>query len=845
MAPPSTPNPNSPDSFDAAQDASVEEELQRLMLAEEYIQSLPYAPYQFQREAIEAWFSSNHGVLVSAPTGMGKTLIAEAALFEALKTGKRAYYTTPLIALTEQKFRELQESAVRWGFSKSDVGLVTGNRRENIDAPILVVVAEILFNRLISSDAFESFARKDRDPNSTIAPATFDVNAQKKTSVSAAQLNAKQSLVLKDDSRPQTESIEETNQNKRVIVVPENPEDYEDEEFRELENAHFSFEDVSAVVMDEFHQFSDPERGVVWEFSLALLPNHIRTLLISATVGNAAQFVNWLKTTANRSLELITSTERRTPLEYHWVDDRFLEEQLVDMCQGDEDVRTTPALVFCFNRDECWSVAENVSGKPLVDQDQKTRVIEELANYDLRSGAGPKLEKLLKRGVGIHHAGIMPKYRRIIEDLFQKKLLSFCVCTETLAAGINLPARSVVLPTLLKGPKANRRLVEPSTAQQIFGRAGRPQYDDVGYVFALAPRIDVEHDRALRNLERDLPENSKDPQIIKLRKKKLKNLPMRKPGVVYWTDKQFTDLAKTAAGALTSRGPIPWRLLAHMIECNANLTPIRRLVAQRLMGAKRLDAMQKALDQMFLTLWRGGFVRLAPNPVSYGLPATAAAHRAYLEHRRRLKEEKRRSQPFAAGLFDVDILNDDSNDEEFDTDAFLLASRDAAKTPEEPSFAKGVLAQEELSPLDGFDFFGGPDLFDLQDDDASHSADPIAEEPNTSPEEQTPNQDASVESEVADLLFGLTLGSSAPKVAKPEKNAKAKKTKSAGKTDARPIVTETSDAKSTRTPQTDPSLLDANGALDLSKLTPQEREELVTSYRAKFAYPTEKLRTIT
>src|SRR5438309_2504290 len=124
-------------------------------LAEDYLAQLPYAPYPVQEDALLAWFTAPQGVLVCAPTGMGKTLIAEGALFEALHTGTVAYYTTPLIALTEQKFREMQEAAVRWGFKAEDVGLVTGNRRVNPEARVLVVVAEILLNRLLHTEAFD------------------------------------------------------------------------------------------------------------------------------------------------------------------------------------------------------------------------------------------------------------------------------------------------------------------------------------------------------------------------------------------------------------------------------------------------------------------------------------------------------------------------------------------------------------------------------------------------------------------------------------------------------------------------------------------------------------------
>src|SRR6266513_2084885 len=127
----------------------------RDQLAEQYLNQLPYTPYPVQEDALLAWFTSEQGVLVCAPTGMGKTLIAQAALFEALHTGSTAYYPTPLIALTEQKLQEMQASAVRWGFKADEVGLVTGNRRVNPDARILVVVAEILLNRLLHPEVFD------------------------------------------------------------------------------------------------------------------------------------------------------------------------------------------------------------------------------------------------------------------------------------------------------------------------------------------------------------------------------------------------------------------------------------------------------------------------------------------------------------------------------------------------------------------------------------------------------------------------------------------------------------------------------------------------------------------
>lgn len=683
------------DSLNAQSDANTPS---RDELCLDYLDSLPYTPYPFQEKAIEEWFESSQGVLVCAPTGMGKTLVAEAGVYEALRTGKRVYYTTPLIALTEQKYAELQRSAERWGFDRSDVGLITGNRRENVDAKVLVVVAEILFNRLLASNVFDQFAKQNEsvaiEAERKLSQPQPRENAE--TKITAASLNEKRSVAVTLEDPKLKNEPQDSKIVPNIPQIPIDQSDFEDDPDYDPATAHFSFDNVAVVVMDEFHQFADPERGVVWEFTLGLLPAHIRTLLISATVGNAVEFVSWLRTTAGRSLRLVQSDERKVPLVYNWVDDKLLPELLEDMCKGNDDERLVPALVFRFNRDECWDDADVIKGKNVVDSERQKIIAEELKNYDLSQGAGPKLRQLFLRGIGVHHAGVLPKYRRIVEDLFQKKLLSYCVCTETLAAGINLPARSVVLPSLMKGPAGDKKLVDASSAQQIFGRAGRPQYDSQGYVFALAHEDDVKYARAKQKYDQ-IPENSKDPKIREAKKKAKKKLPTRNPNEQYWTRAQFERLYQASAGSLSSRGPLPWRLLAHMIERNSDVRPIRALVARRLMTPKRLDVMQRSLDKMLLTLWRGGFIRLAPNPERYGIPATAAAQAALAERRRDLKEKERRRRPFGAGIFDDSELSDPAGSAQFDPQTFAETQK--------------KLVDGEKN--DAFDFFNGPDLFNL------------------------------------------------------------------------------------------------------------------------------------
>ncbi len=509
--------------------AEIDPTLDRDTLASEYFDILPFPPYPVQEEALLAYFTSPQGVLVCAPTGTGKTLIAEAAVYEALRTGTQMYYTTPLIALTDQKLDELRSSAIRWGFGADSVGLVTGNRRVNPQAPVLVVVAEILLNRLLNREAFD-------------------------------------------------------------------------------------FSKVGSVVMDEFHSFNDAERGVVWELTLALLPAHIRTLLLSATVGNSFEFTQWLWRAHQRRLQLVQGTERKVPLQFEWIEDEILGDFAETIAAGPVEERRTPSLFFCFNRAQCWTVAELLKGKSLIDKIRQAELADYLHAADMSQGAGPKLKAILMRGVGVHHAGILPRYRRMVEELFQRKLLSVCVCTETLSAGINLPARSVVLPSLLKGLKDKKKVVEPSTAHQIFGRAGRPQFDDRGFVYALAHEDDV---KLLKWKERydQIPEDTKDPGLLKAKKQMKKKMPKRRAGEQYWTQAQFEQLRNAPAAKLSSRGNLPWRLLAYLLEKNPEVGPLRELVGRRLLDAKQIEEAQRQLNRMLITLWTAGYVELEPKPI--------------------------------------------------------------------------------------------------------------------------------------------------------------------------------------------------------------------------------------
>ncbi len=504
-------------------------------LAERYLDQLPYDPYPVQEEALLAWFSADQGVLVCAPTGMGKTLIAEAALFEALHTGKTAYYTTPLIALTEQKFREMQELAVRWGFAATDVGLVTGNRRENPDARVLVVVAEILFNRLLHPEAFD-----------------FDRGR------------------CRGDGR-----------------VPQ------------LQRSRAG------------HRL-----GVLAGPAARARPH-------AAAFGHGGQLASnssaGCKKSYNRRLELVQGDERKVPLTFQWVPDRLLSEQIEEMARGERrgpaDARAglllQPRTVLDGGRTDQGQAGPGVGAAgPTGRAAQGVRLV---ARRRAEAAAAPAARRgRAPRGrvaqVSADRRGAVPAEAALGGHLHGDA-----------SAGINLPARSVVLPTILKGPPGKKKVMAPSSAHQIFGRAGRPQFDTQGYVFVLAHEDDVKIARWREQYDQ-IPEDTKDPGLLKAKKQLKKKMPKRRTTEQYWTEAQFDKLRAAPPGKLRSTGPLPWRLLAYMLDASPDVEILRRLVSKRLMDSKRLAKAQEALDAMLLTLWRAGYVTLEPEPPKADAP---------------------------------------------------------------------------------------------------------------------------------------------------------------------------------------------------------------------------------
>jgi superfamily II RNA helicase len=241
---------------------------------------------------------------------------------------------------------------------------------------------------------------------------------------------------------------------------------------------------ADVVIMDEGHYFNDPERGYVWEQSIIGLDPRSQLVILSATIGDPEQFCAWVYSVRRVEMGLVAGTERKVPL-YH----EYRENYLIEVVRSLHENGETPAIVFGFGREQCFERARLLKSCPRFTSDEERQRIAELVDSVLLPGGGAKeLKPLLLHGIGIHHAGILPRYKQMVEKLALERLVKFVVSTETISAGINLPAKRVIFPELRKVIKGKPRLVTSAEYHQMSGRAGRPQFDKEGIAITLAPR---------------------------------------------------------------------------------------------------------------------------------------------------------------------------------------------------------------------------------------------------------------------------------------------------------------------------------------------------------------------
>ena len=407
----------------------------------------PFVLDPFQAEAI-ALLERGESVMVAAPTGTGKTVVAEYAVHAAFARHARVMYTTPIKALSNQKFRDLR---ARYG---DDVGLLTGDVTVNPRAPILVMTTEVVRNMLIQ------------------APWEMDT--------------------------------------------------------------------VDAIIFDEIHFLADPERGTTWEEAIILCPEHIQLVCLSATVSNAQEIAAWISRT-HRPIQLIAHDERAVPLALYYYLDGTLhlvidrtgrqvadfpdiggeyrrtyrgqswEEDALDMQQERDEPTPTeivlalqrqdllPAIYFQFSRKECEAWAQHAAAAGVdFATNGKANAIETIIETHLRLLAAEdqqlsqvvQIVRLVRRGIGCHHAGLLPILKQLVETLFTSGLMGVVFATDTLALGVNMPARTCVIGRLSKWDGRRRRPLIPNEFQQMSGRAGRRGMDALGHVVTpYSPRV--------------------------------------------------------------------------------------------------------------------------------------------------------------------------------------------------------------------------------------------------------------------------------------------------------------------------------------------------------------------
>ena len=305
---------------------------------------------------------------------------------------------------------------------------------------------------------------------------------------------------------------------------------------------------VDDIIMDEFHYYSDRDRGVAWQVPLLTL-SYGRFLLMSATLGDMGDFVTRLESLTGRGTSWVRSSDRPVPLTYVY-DQSPLHETIKSLVFGGK----APVYLVCFTQRECAEEAQSLTSIDVCSKEEKQAIAATLVGADFRSPYGKEVQKLLRHGIGLHHAGLLPKYRLLVERLAQQGLLKVIVGTDTLGVGVNIPIRTVLFTKLCKFDGNKTTILSVRDFKQISGRAGRKGFDTQGTVVVQAP----EHVIQNQLLE---SKAAGDP-------KKLRKLVKKKPpdkGYVHWDEATFKRLVESAPEPLISRFQVSHAMLLNTL----------------------------------------------------------------------------------------------------------------------------------------------------------------------------------------------------------------------------------------------------------------------------------------
>ena len=400
-------------------------------------------PYPTQEEAFLELLDGKH-VVLSTPTGSGKSLVATLLHFKAMCEGRRSFYTSPVKALVSEKFFALCAD-----FGPENVGMLTGDASINSGAPIICCTAEVLANMALrQGDAL----------------------------------------------------------------------------------------DAPFVVMDEFHFYSDPQRGVAWQVPLLVLPG-TTFLLMSATLGDTREIRRDLEARSGRAVALVASDERPVPLDF-----AYCETPLHETVEALLEAGKAPIYVVSFTQREAAELAQALTSLNVATRPERVKLGEALGDFAFDTAYGKELSRIVRAGIGIHHAGLLPKYRLLVEQLAQQGLLKVISGTDTLGVGVNIPIRTVLFTKLAKFDGRRVGALSVREFRQISGRAGRKGFDDRGSVVCQAPEHVIENKRMRARASK--PGGKK-------RKSEVTRKPP--PGFVGWNEETFQRLIERSPEPLVSR----------------------------------------------------------------------------------------------------------------------------------------------------------------------------------------------------------------------------------------------------------------------------------------------------
>jgi len=359
--------------------------------------------------------------------------------------------------------------------------------------------------------------------------------------------------------------------------------------------------DVAQVVMDEFHFIADRDRGWAWHVPLVELPQ-AQFVIMSATLGDVTGLARRLEDTTGRPTSVIGGAVRPVPLSYRWSLDP-VHETIAEI------VSTGQAPVYVVHATQAAAVerAQALLSSGVLDRGQRLALQAALRGFRFAGGFGQTLSKLLHAGLAVHHAGMLPRYRRLVEQLAQRGLLSVICGTDTLGVGINLPIRTVLFSALTKFDGRRSRVLRSREFHQVAGRAGRAGFDTVGYVVAQAPEHEVENARIAAKF-------ADDP-------KKLRSVRRKKPpeGFVNYTEATFARLIESEPEELHTRMRVTHAMLLNLLQRDEDTgAALVRLVDAATSDRSARNALLRRAAAMGRSLLRAGVVTRLPEPTPGG-----------------------------------------------------------------------------------------------------------------------------------------------------------------------------------------------------------------------------------